>query len=66
MKNFKIYLQHDAMHYCIACLRMIYSHYGQNTASTDPWNDKTDIWIPTAQNASLSFISFNIKYNRHI
>lgn len=28
MKNFKIYLQHDTMHYCIACLRMIYSHYG--------------------------------------
>lgn len=52
MKNFKIYLQHDTMHYCIACLRMIYGHYGQNTASTDPRNDKTDIWIPTAQNAS--------------
>lgn len=56
MKNFKIYLQHDTMHYCIACLHMIYSHYGQNTASTDSRNDKTDIWMPTVQNASLSFI----------
>ena len=52
MKNFKIYLQHDAMQCGIACLRMIYSYYGQTTASTDPWNDKTDIWMPTAQNAS--------------
>ncbi|MBS5876434.1 MAG: hypothetical protein KIC78_09725 [Prevotella sp.] len=28
MKNFKIYLQHDAMQCGIACLRMICSHYG--------------------------------------
>ncbi len=65
MKNFMIYLQHDTMHYCIACLHMIYSHYGQNTASTDSWKDKTDIWMPTAKmHHGLS--SFNIKYNRHI
>lgn len=56
MKNFKIYLQHDAMQCSIACLRMIYATMEQNTASTDPRNDKTDIWMPTVQNASRSFI----------
>lgn len=28
MKNFKIYLQHDAMQCGIACVHMICSHYG--------------------------------------
>lgn len=28
MKDFKIYLQHDAMQCGTACLRMICSHYG--------------------------------------
>ncbi|WP_443983027.1 cysteine peptidase family C39 domain-containing protein [Xylanibacter rarus] len=28
MKNFKLYLQHDAMQCGLACLHMIYSHYG--------------------------------------
>ena len=28
MKDFKIYLQHDAMQCGAACLRMICSHYG--------------------------------------
>ena len=52
MKNFKICLQYDAMQCGIACLRMICSHYGQNTASTDPRKDKVGIWMPKAQNAS--------------
>ncbi|WP_418877982.1 cysteine peptidase family C39 domain-containing protein [Xylanibacter rarus] len=28
MRNFKLYLQHDTMQCGLACLRMIYSHYG--------------------------------------
>ena len=33
MKNFKIYLQHDAMQCGTACLRMICSHYGADYSS---------------------------------
>ena len=53
MKNFKIYLQHDAMQCGTACLRMICSHYGADYS----FDSLSKLCFATSEGVSLQGIS---------
>lgn len=53
MKDFKIYLQHDAMQCGTACLRMICSHYGADYS----FDSLSKLCFATSEGVSLQGIS---------
>lgn len=50
MKDFKIYLQHDAMQCGIACLCMICSHYGADYS----FDRLSKLYFTTSESVSLA------------